>query len=855
MSRPGTTAVITLAGLLLLGGVRTGIAGAPAEPQEGLFAPHSWSRTDVYQPPEFPRFFPDDPEGGKALDALWGAADHDQRPTAEVLRAARQGLRHTQQPEEIVRWIGGRHIWGRVPQNGDAIEILYHAVGFPGDSAAASKTRHYCVYFGLSVVQPKPPAVLHTLVDLCMQRDDYNDFNRIVWGTRSQRDELIPYLKPYLEAENPATREEAAVFEKILKGTLDDSALSAHRARERARARYTERLPEMDRVLRQGNASERKDLLRLIARERLYLIMDDSFVASFAACAEERDPEVRRAAAEIVGYRWFWNRGSPNDAATALELRLARDPDREVRYKAVYFGLSLARPKSEEVIRQLLEIAFGDRERRMYGRIWWCLRSDRQALVATTEILNRYLRGSDGAQARMAREVYRDMTGANPPHWRGLAVSLSRRANHEAEGGPAPAEVDPAQVPAVAPDGLFAPYAWRRTDTYMPPEFQRFFPDDGESGQKLDALWQAKDRNERPDAEVLSMVRQGLRRATVDLAKLLRWLGERFIAGKSPPNADAVEIFYHGLDLRYPEPGFDRIRHNVVYFGLSLVRPMTPAIRLALVDLAMISEEPAELDRIAWAAKAERAEILAYLKPYASAGDQTTRGKAAVVARILSGELDAFAWATERTRLRTQVRFAERLPEIKKVLEAGNARERGDTLRLIIREQVALIMDDSFVAAFEACVRDPDIEIRRDVAAIVGDRWIWYPEAPSPEAVALVLRLASEDDYTVQHNAVYYGLARIHGAKSEDLVRALVAYALAQEEPDLRKVIAQALEPDRDTAARILDAELRRSDPARARAAAAIYHDMTGRNPPGSSGRPDQGATHRGGSIRGRFAS
>ena len=56
---------------------------------------HAWRRTDVYEAPDFERFFPDDPEGGTALDALWDAKDRDQRPDAEILRTVRQGLRHT----------------------------------------------------------------------------------------------------------------------------------------------------------------------------------------------------------------------------------------------------------------------------------------------------------------------------------------------------------------------------------------------------------------------------------------------------------------------------------------------------------------------------------------------------------------------------------------------------------------------------------------------------------------------------------------------------------------------------------------------------------------------------------------
>jgi hypothetical protein len=83
-----------------------------------------------------------------------------------------------------------------------------------------------------------------------------------------------------------------------------------------------------------------------------------------------------------------------------------------VRYNAVYFGLSTVRNKDENVVRRLLEMAFDDREWNLYQRIAWGLRRDRARVV---EVLRGYLDGDDPAQARAAREVYKDMTGQEPP--------------------------------------------------------------------------------------------------------------------------------------------------------------------------------------------------------------------------------------------------------------------------------------------------------------------------------------------------------------------------------------------------------------------------------------------------------
>src|SRR5262249_44695260 len=143
--------------------------------------------------------------------------DRDQRPDAEILRTVREGLRRTREHRTLIlAWIGNRYVWGKSPQDPDAIEIMYHAADFRGRSADPYGTRHYAVYFGLSVVQPKTPAILRTLADLCMRVDDPNDLDRVAWGARSQQAELLSYLKPYLAAQDEATREKAVVVEKIL---------------------------------------------------------------------------------------------------------------------------------------------------------------------------------------------------------------------------------------------------------------------------------------------------------------------------------------------------------------------------------------------------------------------------------------------------------------------------------------------------------------------------------------------------------------------------------------------------------------------------------------------------------------
>jgi HEAT repeat protein len=140
--------------------------------------------------------------------------------------------------------------------------------------------------------------------------------------------------------------------------------------------------------------------------------MDDSFVAAFAKCAEDKNPQVRKQATIIAGARWVWEAQEQNPEAIKLMLKMSKDEVRDVRYNAVYYGLSTVRNKSDDVIRRLLEMAFEDREWNLFHRIEWGLRDDRER-VAT--LLTEYINGENAAHTKAAREVFKQLTGREAP--------------------------------------------------------------------------------------------------------------------------------------------------------------------------------------------------------------------------------------------------------------------------------------------------------------------------------------------------------------------------------------------------------------------------------------------------------
>lgn len=382
------------------------------EPQESSSKKQfDWQRTDQYIPPDFEAYFPDDEEGGKKLDALWNVNDKDSRSDDEILSTVRNGLRRSSTRKLfILRWIGNKYIWEKQPQNPEAIEIMYHATD--GDKY---DTTHNAIYFGLSVAQPKTPNILRALVEICMDDDDPNDLERIAWGTKNQREEILPYLRSYLDNTDDKINEKAQIVEKILKGELKAFKWAEDRAREKAKTEFTDKLLEIKEKLLNGDSQVRKDVIKLIMQNSITLIMDDSFIEAWKACAKDSDADVRAEVARTFGNNWIWSAKEQKPEAIDLMIELSKDENREVRYRAVYFGLSTVREPNENVVKRLLEIAMDDREPNNYQRIQWGLRRNKEL---TKKVLEEWMNQSETnpTLAYKAFQIYEDMAGEKAPN-------------------------------------------------------------------------------------------------------------------------------------------------------------------------------------------------------------------------------------------------------------------------------------------------------------------------------------------------------------------------------------------------------------------------------------------------------
>lgn len=382
-------AVLSVAALSLL---LHGSASALSEPAAATNGDLAWQRTDRYVPPDPNGFFPDDPEGGRRLDALFLAGDREQRSEEEMLSTVRQGFRRTTQPRgQVLALLSKRCLLTRGSKYPQAVEVLYHAVPLQP---------HEAVYFALASVPAKTPNLLHALADLCLQGQAVPEITR---GIGSQREELLSYITPHLQDPDPGRREIAGVLVQHFRGELDFEEWQRDRRLEQVKAKFGSQLPQFQETLRTGSSAARYGVLTTILREAIAPILDDSFLPALQAAGDDPDPRVRSEVARLVGGRWVLSplrqaagareREEPRDvraqqmlAASRLNpdvvtllLKLASDSDRNVRYDAVYGGLAVMHDKSEAVIRRLLEVALADPQGNLYSRITQSLRTSADA--------------------------------------------------------------------------------------------------------------------------------------------------------------------------------------------------------------------------------------------------------------------------------------------------------------------------------------------------------------------------------------------------------------------------------------------------------------------------------------------
>lgn len=136
--------------------------------------------------------------------------------------------------------------------------------------------------------------------------------------------------------------------------------------------------------------------------------VDEHYLPGLIACAKDKDPLLRSTSARIMGEHFVEGKENPNSAVLALLTTLASDESDDVRFSAIYYGLTQVEYKSPELVDQLIDIASIHREGNLMDRIIVSLANYRPQVI---EILDTKLAEDDNIAIF---EIYEDLTGKKP---------------------------------------------------------------------------------------------------------------------------------------------------------------------------------------------------------------------------------------------------------------------------------------------------------------------------------------------------------------------------------------------------------------------------------------------------------
>ena len=136
--------------------------------------------------------------------------------------------------------------------------------------------------------------------------------------------------------------------------------------------------------------------------------IDESFLPGLTTCANDSALPVRSVCARLLGQNFIQDQENPNQEAVQLLMKLAKDSEADVRYNAVYYGLSHLKNKSGKILNLLIDTAATTRGIGLYERIIESFKADKEAFKPILE--KRLKKGSDIAMY----EIYEDLFGQTP---------------------------------------------------------------------------------------------------------------------------------------------------------------------------------------------------------------------------------------------------------------------------------------------------------------------------------------------------------------------------------------------------------------------------------------------------------
>lgn len=285
--------------------------------------------------------------------------------------------------------------------------------------------------------------------------------------------------------------------------------------------------------------------------------------------------------------------------------------------------------------------------------------------------------------------------------------------------------------------------AWQRTDTYSPPDFEGFFPNDEAGGRALDGLYASGEYKKLDDAAFIEAFRKGMRRKTEYNSHLTRILATRFLWRNKtgPQNADAIELFYHMSD----GPG---LRKYAIKNGLTYVNEPTPAILHAMLDMCVHSDLVKDLERMLEYCKGHEQTMLPWLEPHIRYGGEGVRAKALDVQAMLLGKLTPKQWS-----MRPKPTLP--MPGLRKMLREGTSAERAQAMEELNRTGAVTNLGPDCLPDLALAAKDENYRVRKQVVQLTTRLAVADANRIDGQALLLLLELSHDPDQNVRESVVY----------------------------------------------------------------------------------------------------
>jgi len=157
-----------------------------------------------------------------------------------------------------------------------------------------------------------------------------------------------------------------------------------------------------------GQPNMRLHALSMISQGKVKGGIDDSYLPGLTACSKDKIMLLRSVSARIIGKEFVDGKETPNPKALTVLKTLAKDPDADVRFSAVYYGLVKIKKMPNDVVDLLIDIAAENRNVNLYKQVVLALRN---VQPQTTKILDQKFAKTNSIKLF---EIYEDLTGKPP---------------------------------------------------------------------------------------------------------------------------------------------------------------------------------------------------------------------------------------------------------------------------------------------------------------------------------------------------------------------------------------------------------------------------------------------------------